>query len=255
MNYSKHYNLLIERARNRVPPEGYIERHHVIPRCMGGSDDRSNLVALTPEEHYLAHLLLVKIHPENHSLVYAANKMTVGSKTVRRNNKRYGWLQRKFSEIRREESKGSGNTQHGTMWINKIGTTENKKIDKTDNIPYGWQVGRKIKIKKPVKKDTSCTECPSTERVNGRSICGNCLKKKSIKVLISTIEEFVQTDFDSINKFLASESSIKQPNFVSKMRQCSEVYISKSIQRKPMSKEDYRLCLEELKGKVRSGVL
>jgi len=29
---------------------------------MGGSDDKSNLVDLTPEEHFLAHQLLLKIH-------------------------------------------------------------------------------------------------------------------------------------------------------------------------------------------------
>jgi hypothetical protein len=60
---------------------------------MGGSDENDNLVELTPEEHYLAHLLLVKIHHNNHKLVYAANMMCMG-----RNNKRYGWLRRKLSE-------------------------------------------------------------------------------------------------------------------------------------------------------------
>ena len=98
MNYKKHYDLLINRAKNRLL-EGYTERHHIIPRCIGGSDDPNNLVDLTPEEHYVAHQLLVKIYPEEKGLLYAAHIMTRKSyKNNYRNNKLYGWLRKKFSE-------------------------------------------------------------------------------------------------------------------------------------------------------------
>lgn len=40
----------------------YYERHHIVPRSMGGSDRKSNIVSLTAREHYLAHWLLYKIH-------------------------------------------------------------------------------------------------------------------------------------------------------------------------------------------------
>ena len=93
MNYSKIYDSLIERARNRNI-DGYVERHHVVPRCMGGSDDASNLVKLTPEEHYLAHLLLVKMYPTNRSLIYAAKMMSGQG-----NNKSYGWLKRRSAKL------------------------------------------------------------------------------------------------------------------------------------------------------------
>ena len=61
MNYQKHYDRLIERARVREKPGGYCERHHVIPRCLGGSDEPNNLVYLTAREHYVAHVLLAKM--------------------------------------------------------------------------------------------------------------------------------------------------------------------------------------------------
>lgn len=64
MNYSKHYDNLISRAKARVL-DGYKERHHVVPKCMGGDNSPKNLVDLTPEEHFLAHQLLVRMHPEN----------------------------------------------------------------------------------------------------------------------------------------------------------------------------------------------
>lgn len=95
MNYRKHYNRLIKRARNRIL-EGYVEKHHVIPKCMNGTDDFSNIVVLTPEEHFLAHLLLIKMYPDEYKLVYAAKIMTVSKHGQHRNNnKLYGWLKRK----------------------------------------------------------------------------------------------------------------------------------------------------------------
>lgn len=94
MHYINHYNKLIDRARNRILDSEY-ETHHVLPRCMGGNNDNSNLVELTPEEHFVAHQLLVKMYPDNYKLVFALTMMS-GKKTGRSvNNKLYGWLRRK----------------------------------------------------------------------------------------------------------------------------------------------------------------
>ena len=62
MNYERIYCNIIESARNdamvRLESKRngmYFERHHVTPRCLGGDDSDSNLVLLTPEEHYVCH--------------------------------------------------------------------------------------------------------------------------------------------------------------------------------------------------------
>lgn len=89
MNYSAHYKRLIHRARKRVLV-GYFEQHHILPRCMGGGEEYENIVSLTAEEHFCAHLLLIKIYPENRKLIHAANLMRVRCN----NNKTYGWLRR-----------------------------------------------------------------------------------------------------------------------------------------------------------------
>lgn len=94
MNYQKIYSSLITRAQGRAL-SCYTESHHILPKCMGGGDESTNLVDLTPEEHYLAHQLLVKIHPGHPGLTFAAMTMTQGP---RRSNKLYGWLKRKHSE-------------------------------------------------------------------------------------------------------------------------------------------------------------
>jgi hypothetical protein len=106
MNYQHHYNLLIERARNRTLSGVYLEKHHVVPSCLGGSDEDDNLVNLLPEEHFLAHQLLIKINPKESKLYYAALMMTVGTDRVCRNNKAYSWIRRRVSEDRKVRQTG-----------------------------------------------------------------------------------------------------------------------------------------------------
>ena len=63
MNYQKHYTDLIETRRERIIAlNAYYEKHHIVMRSMGGTDDPNNLVMLTAREHFLAHWLLWRIH-------------------------------------------------------------------------------------------------------------------------------------------------------------------------------------------------
>jgi hypothetical protein len=70
MNYKRIYDALMNRAIDRQL-DGYTEKHHIIPRCMGGTDDSDNIVELTAKEHYMSHRLLVEIYPDNLKLKYA----------------------------------------------------------------------------------------------------------------------------------------------------------------------------------------
>lgn len=93
MDHARHYQKLIDRARERpwVRDNYNHETHHVVPRCMGGSEERQNLVRLTREEHCIAHLLLTKIHPESEGLAYAARNMSRVAPSLKlTKNKRYG---------------------------------------------------------------------------------------------------------------------------------------------------------------------
>ena len=57
--YKKWYDSIVNHARNRTI-EGYAERHHIVPRSLGGTNDAANLVKLTAREHFICHLLLTK---------------------------------------------------------------------------------------------------------------------------------------------------------------------------------------------------
>lgn len=61
MDYQRIYNQLVSNAKNRKVSQ-YTELHHIIPKCMGGSNTNDNLVRLTAREHFIAHHLLYKIH-------------------------------------------------------------------------------------------------------------------------------------------------------------------------------------------------
>jgi hypothetical protein len=79
MNYQKIYDQLIERAiteNRKKSKDVYYERHHIIPECMGGTDDKDNLINLTAREHFIAHKLLHYIYPKNDKLFFAYYMMS-----------------------------------------------------------------------------------------------------------------------------------------------------------------------------------
>lgn len=118
MNYQRIYDSLIMRAHGRCkmnkqnPDYVYYERHHIVPKCLGGTNAKSNLVYLTAEEHWIAHLLLVKLNPKNNKLVFACQAMSMtGKNTKRTTNKLFGWIRREYSNATSERQKGCIVTQ------------------------------------------------------------------------------------------------------------------------------------------------
>ena len=61
MSYVVRYERFIEVLKGQKI-DGPVEVHHIFPRSLGGSDDKSNLISLTPRQHYIAHWMLWKIH-------------------------------------------------------------------------------------------------------------------------------------------------------------------------------------------------
>lgn len=67
MNYNKLYHRFIESKRyrefnvNENREQGF-DLHHILPKSIGGSNKKSNLVKLTYREHYMAHRMLAKMY-------------------------------------------------------------------------------------------------------------------------------------------------------------------------------------------------
>jgi hypothetical protein len=99
MDYQKIHDSIIDRAQGRIV-EGYIERHHILPKCMGGGDEPENLVELTAREHFVVHQLLVKLNPKHYGLPRACKRMCDWNDDHMRDrskNKWYKWLRERMS--------------------------------------------------------------------------------------------------------------------------------------------------------------
>jgi hypothetical protein len=103
MDYVKHYNLLVEKAKHRNCLSEYKEKHHIVPRCMGGSNKSHNLVELTAREHYIAHLLLAKIY--GGKLWHAVNLMNNFKKYSKSKNRSYEKARIEHSKLVSEQNK------------------------------------------------------------------------------------------------------------------------------------------------------
>lgn len=65
--YTRCYYRIINDAKSRKLNQE-CQRHHVVPKSLGGDNSKENIVRVTPREHYVCHLLLVKMtHGRNRS--------------------------------------------------------------------------------------------------------------------------------------------------------------------------------------------
>ncbi len=71
MTYQEFINNILSTRGRFICAEEYHERHHILPKCMGGNNDEKNLIDLYAREHFIAHQLLVEENPDNNKLIYA----------------------------------------------------------------------------------------------------------------------------------------------------------------------------------------
>ena len=51
----------------KLPTTEYVEKHHIIPKSMGGNNSNENIAILTAREHFVCHLLLTKMTTGNNN--------------------------------------------------------------------------------------------------------------------------------------------------------------------------------------------
>jgi hypothetical protein len=110
MDYNKIYLSIIRHAKSQTRSKclGYYESHHIIPKSLGGSNKKENLVLLTAREHFLCHYLLVKMHKNNklyynkmlHAFVLLKGSNRYQSRYV--NSRLYESLKKEYAVIRSE---------------------------------------------------------------------------------------------------------------------------------------------------------
>lgn len=159
--YTNTYYNIINRSKTRIL-NGYIEKHHIIPKSLGGSNNTENIAKLTAREHYLCHYLLTKMTVGKDKV-----KMFHALRFLNANNKKssrvYAYIrlnlfitsQEKISlsiETRKkisESMKGRVAHNKGKKQIHK----QHKK--RSDNVP----IGSNGKLKGLVRPKLCCISC------------------------------------------------------------------------------------------------
>lgn len=117
--YFKWYNSIINRAQSQdrkyTPNNAVYEKHHIIPKSLGGNNKKTNLVLLTYKEHFLCHLLLTKCVIDCHKtkMYYALLKMSKNNHHPNRYNSR---LYSFFKEKLKVNCVGANNPNYGVLW-------------------------------------------------------------------------------------------------------------------------------------------
>jgi len=106
MNYKSIYDNIVIRGLDRKfswkKSDEYFERHHIIPRCMGGSNKRSNLVMLTAKEHFVCHHLLWMMNRTNKGLTLGFHKMRSANK--KQHERTFSLTAKEYSKLRSDLS-------------------------------------------------------------------------------------------------------------------------------------------------------
>jgi hypothetical protein len=135
--YTSWYFAIIDKAKERIP-EGYSEKHHIIPRTLGGKNDKSNIVVLTAREHFVCHLLLTKMLTDDnkHKMVYALHMLSNASNKLHQrytpSSKLYEYERKAFAETHSQRMKQNHpllnplNKINHQLGINKRGPTSVK---------------------------------------------------------------------------------------------------------------------------------
>lgn len=109
--YTRLYYAIIVNASNRNNNNQYVERHHIIPKCLGGSNDKTNIVPLTGREHFICHKLLTKmtVGPDRKKMLHAAWCFIRSSRTQQRKkitSKQYEIIRQELSQTLSQSRKG-----------------------------------------------------------------------------------------------------------------------------------------------------
>lgn len=153
MNYKKIYESIVNNALDRKMPNGQYDRHHIIPRSLGGVDYESNMVNLTLREHFVCHLLLAKIYGGpmiRAAFLMSSFKKYNSSRQYKKLREEYiiNFMNGDMNPTRRfhwteDEKKLIGEKAKGRKWINNgIDSCMAKGELLEDLLANGWVLGR-----------------------------------------------------------------------------------------------------------------
>lgn len=116
--YTNLYLAIIDKAKseNRFKTHnGTLELHHIIPKSIGGNNDKENLVLLTCKEHFICHILLTKIltGDSHYKMLCAVKRMAgVDRYGVKLTSKVYSSIREEHALKAKAKYKGKPRPEH-----------------------------------------------------------------------------------------------------------------------------------------------
>jgi hypothetical protein len=145
--YTKWYFNIVQNPSNS---SRYVEKHHIIPRCIGGTDHRENIVSLTAREHFVCHLLLTKMTTGKvkQAMCWAVGKFAQSSK--KQNRKFTSW---EYQKIRENISLARKGTKHSEETRKKMSEKRKGKAPWNKGIKQGPHSAESNKARSATMKD------------------------------------------------------------------------------------------------------
>jgi hypothetical protein len=117
--YEKWYDQII--ANSVTERQAGYERHHIIPKSLGGTDEPSNLVFITTREHFVCHWLLTKIYKygeEHWKMLNALRMMRAENQNQQRyetkiTSRVYARAKEEYAQLQSERITGENNPMFG----------------------------------------------------------------------------------------------------------------------------------------------
>lgn len=184
MNYSRIYEDLIFSAKNRKKPKCYCEKHHIIPKSMGGTDLKENIAILTAREHFIAHWLLKKIY-NNKEMIYAFHAMTrpVGNNRQRYTSHSFKYAREAMANFLKNDRTGKGHPLYGVRGVDNPNYGSKRK-ESTKLILSESAKKRYLGKQHPSSKKIVCFE--TGEVFSSIKLAKNKYKKGNISYALKT---------------------------------------------------------------------
>lgn len=172
---------------------GYNEKHHILPRCLNGKNNKENLVLMPVRYHIMAHIILMEIYPEKSKLAYAV-----------------------FLMASLEDPKGSSNTirerfksSSNHLSTRTISRLREEAANKVSNMARSEERRRKLSLSRLGSKNPNYGKHPSEETKKKLSE-SNLKRRDEISNIVKNLWESGRYDNSNIHKKGSENSHAKK---------------------------------------------
>ena len=194
---TKEYYRIIEANKLTIKDHlNYVEKHHVIPRSLGGVDKKENMVYLKADDHFRCHQLLVEMTADvdNGKMWNALWRMM--NKQSRTQQREYTFSSDEYKTARINHARAHSKFMSGenNPFFGKVHSVETKKLmslkkkGKSYEEIFGKEYAKEMRLKRSaeqsgrIKGPQNKVACPHCRTIGGQGIMNrwhfdNCKKK------------------------------------------------------------------------------